>query len=296
VLAALMLMCGCACLFLRLRCRAAGQTESANGGSGYAPVVDRSSSTTRLLPTLDGGGAKRAAVAAALLDDCDEADEADLDDFDVEEMPVSTKAEPLLRRQTDKMAAELKKMDADAMAIYGMSLAEDGRSSPRYDLPHDLEDDPSELDDEIGPDDSISVAWFKAQKPREPTPSVPRAVPVTIEAPDGSRHAMDVQLEGLQSTAELRRGMLQGYRELLGGQLQAQALRVHARLVSGSSVLLLDDTPLTHALLGSIDSFYVWTARDACGARSTRSAESDSESVPSLAQRKERLMRSSRVR
>lgn len=39
-------------------------------------------------------------------------------------------------------------------------------------------------------------------------------MPVTIEGPDGERHAMDVDLEGLKSMVELRKGMLQGYREL----------------------------------------------------------------------------------
>ena len=81
--------------------------------------------------------------------------------------------------------------------------------------------------------------------------------PVTIEAPDGSRHGMDVELEGIGSTAELRRGMLQGYRELLGVQLPMHALRVHARLSSGASVLLTDETPLSASLLSAV-SFYVW--------------------------------------
>ena len=68
---------------------------------------------------------------------------------------------------------------------------------------------------------------------------------------------MDVELEGIGSSAELRRGMLQGYRELLGVQLPAHALRVHARLQSGSTVQITDATPLSESVLGAV-SFYVW--------------------------------------
>lgn len=88
----------------------------------------------------------------------------------------------------------------------------------------------------MAPDDSISVAWFKGraepnegEQVRGATAVGPLlaareaawralqqpAVPVTLEAPDGTRHAMDVDLDGLQSMAELRRGMLKGYRNLL---------------------------------------------------------------------------------
>ena len=88
------------------------------------------------------------------------------------------------------------------------------------------------------------------------------ATPVTIEAPDGSLHSMDVELEGITSTAELRRGMLQGYREMLGVQLPPHALRVHAKLASGAKVLLTDETPLSATLL-SATSFYVWAVLDA---------------------------------
>ena len=49
--------------------------------------------------------------------------------------------------------------------------------------------------------------------------------------------------------------------QLLGEQLPAHALRVHARLPSGSSILLLDATPLTPAVVNAL-SFYVWAARD----------------------------------
>ena len=55
---------------------------------------------------------------------------------------------------------ELKEMEADAKMIYGGKLAEEGGPSPRYDLPQGLEGDFGDEDD-IGPDDSISVAWFK---------------------------------------------------------------------------------------------------------------------------------------
>ena len=89
------------------------------------------------------------------------------------------------------------------------------------------------------------------------TSEMPNTTPATIEAPNGSRHAMDVELDGLTSTAELRRGMLQGYRELLGVQLPPHALRVHARLRSGSSVLLTDETPLSSTVLEAV-AFYVW--------------------------------------
>ena len=62
--------------------------------------------------------------------------------------------------------------------------------------------------------------------------------------------------------------MLQGYREMLGEELPAHALRVHARLVSGSSVLLLDETPLTKDVIDAV-SFYVWAARGDANANDT---------------------------
>ena len=83
------------------------------------------------------------------------------------------------------------------------------------------------------------------------------AVPVTIEGPDGDRHAIEVDLRGIASTAELRQGMLQGYRELLDVPVAAAAICVQARLASGASQLLADATPLTDQLLGAV-SFYVW--------------------------------------
>ena len=78
-----------------------------------------------------------------------------------------------------------------------------------------------------------------------------------IEGPDGDRHAIEVDLRGITSTAELRQGMLQGYRELLDVPVAAAAICVQARLASGASQLLADATPLTDQLLGAV-SFYVW--------------------------------------
>ena len=248
---ALALLFCCLCIYVGRRIYLCGRKEA-----DYAPVVGRNSSlgsNAQLLP--QNGGSRRAAVASALLDDCDELDE------DEEEFPVTAElsTEEALRRQLQKR----KEMEADAKMIYGGKLAEEGGPSPRYDLPQGLEGDFGDEDD-IGPDDSISVAWFKQHKPPAASRSAvaARAIPVTIEAPDGSRHAMDVELDGLKTTAELRRGMLQGYREMLGEELPAHALRVHARLVSGSSVLLLDETPLTKDVIDAV-SFYVWAARDA---------------------------------
>lgn len=273
------LICGVAAVAWRKHYRQAegGKVQDDNGST-----VGRSASTMRLLPDHEGAGKSgRAAAAAALLDDCDDDEEEDLD-----------------TGPTRRDLATLSQEQMDVDAIYGMRLAEENGPSPRYDLPHDLEDD---MEDEIGPDDSISVAWFKTHQPHCAPHSahaagqiVSRAVPVTIEAPDGSRHAMDVELDGLQSTAELRRGMLEGYRDLLGEQLPAHALRVHARLASGSSVLLLDVTPLTQAILDAV-SFYVWTARDAAarGDANEPAAVDQRPGVPSIAQRKDFLARQS---
>ena len=80
---------------------------------------------------------------------------------------------------------------------------------------------------------------------------------MTVEGPDGDRHAIEVDLRGITSTAELRQGMLQGYRELLDVPVAATAICVQARLASGASQLLADATPLTDQLLGAV-SFYVW--------------------------------------
>lgn len=165
-------------------------------------------------------------------------------------------------------------------------------------------DEMPDLEDDIRPDDSISVAYFKtlegsgAKPPlhgesvREGeggggagaatmtievpnttpgTSEMPNTTPATIEAPNGSLHAMDVELDGLTSTAELRRGMLQGYRELLGVQLPPHALRVHARLRSGSSVLLTDETPLSSTVLEAV-AFYVWAVLSPDDMRSIKPA------------------------
>ena len=77
--------------------------------------------------------------------------------------------------------------------------------------------------------------------------------PGTASAAAHMRHGAAVSLR----TAELRQGMLQGYRELLGIAVPAHTICVQARLVSGASQLLTDETPLTDRLLGAV-SFYVW--------------------------------------
>jgi len=133
-------------------------------------------------------------------------------------------------------------------------------------------------EDEIGPDDSISVAWFKqvgitdagAHAHDNDTPggggsAVDRrddygqVTPVTIESADGAKSGLDVELKGLRSMGELRRGMLQMYRDQTGEQLLLHRLRVHARLANGTSVLLTDTTPLSGSVLGAV-SFYVWSS------------------------------------
>lgn len=262
------------------------------------PKVGRSPSTAQLLPSTEaGGGSQRAAAARALLEDCDEEEE----DEDEEERGGRDGGAAEHTHLAALAGADM--MDGDAQAIYGMRSMEDNGPSPRYDLPHDLGggDPDGEAHDDIGPDDSISVAWFKAHTPQQaayaahasaPGPvAQPRAIPVTIEAPDGSRHAMDVELDGLQSMAELRVGMLQGYCELLGVQLPAHALRVHARLASGSTTLLLDSKPLQEAL-GAV-SFYVWADAKAAAAPAPAPMpvrEADRSGVPSIAQRKQQLV------
>ena len=90
--------------------------------------------------------------------------------------------------------------------------------------------------------------------------------------------------------AELRHGMLESYCELLGESLPAHALRVHARLATGSTILLLDSTPL-HQAVFDVVSFYVWAAKDG---HASQSAAAESRSVPSIQQRKERLAKSMR--
>ena len=81
--------------------------------------------------------------------------------------------------------------------------------------------------------------------------------PVTMEAPDGSRHAMEVELRGVREMGELRDGFLQAYREHLGVALEAHALRVHARMPTGASVLLTEQMALTDALRDAV-SFHVF--------------------------------------
>lgn len=164
-------------------------------------------------------------------------------------------------------------MDLDAEEIYGGQLIHEGEENVMDEYPADLDND-----EEIEPDDSISVAWFKTARNtqnglaaesgdvRAQASSVP-PTPVTVEAPDGSRHAMDVELKGLRSSRELRRGMLQGYQELLGVELPSHALQVHARLANGSSILLTDHTPLSQSVLRAV-SFYVWA--DKAHVRSTQ--------------------------
>ena len=104
---------------------------------------------------------------------------------------------------------------------------------------------------------TLTLSRYAAREGRQ----LGEAVPVTIEGPDGDRHAIEVDLRGIASTAELRQGMLQGYRELLDVPVAAAAICVQARLASGASQLLTDATPLTDQLLGAV-SFYVWADLD----------------------------------
>jgi hypothetical protein len=64
--------------------------------------------------------------------------------------------------------------------------------------------------------------------------ATPGSKPVTMETPDGARHAMYANLHGVGSLAELERGMLTAYRYLLGVALPASALRIHARMGLGA--------------------------------------------------------------
>ena len=66
------------------------------------------------------------------------------------------------------------------------------------------------------------------------------------------------------------------YRELLGVQLPPHALRVHARLRSGSSVLLTDETPLSSTVLSAV-SFYVWAVLSHDDKRSLKPASADGD-------------------
>ena len=56
----------------------------------------------------------------------------------------------------------------------------------------------------------------------------------------------------------MRGRLLQTYCELFNEQVPAHALRVHARLATGSTILLLASTPLQQAL--NALSFYVTVA------------------------------------
>lgn len=64
--------------------------------------------------------------------------------------------------------------------------------------------------------------------------AAPGSKPVTMETPDGTRHAMCADLESVDSVAELERGMLAAYRDLHGIALPASALRIHARMGLGA--------------------------------------------------------------
>lgn len=146
-------------------------------------------------------------------------------------------------------------MDLDARRIYGVEPLEHNQSDSLT---------TPQLDEEIGPDDSISVAWYKqhesaanAESSSQTDPDELPVTPVTIEGPDGSRHGMDAQLKGLTSVADLRKGMLQGYRDLLRVDVQPESLHVQARTQFGSSLLLTDEMPLNSEVLHAV-SFYVW--------------------------------------
>jgi len=125
------------------------------------------------------------------------------------------------------------------------------------------------LELEIGPEDSVSVAWMQrdgdgsARTPPErrfphhpPPPAhapasegarrgaesgVRHETPVVLEAADGTRHEMAADLDGVASAAELQQGLRQAYTDLLGEVLPPRALRLHARLLNGGSVPLTTD-------------------------------------------------------
>ena len=52
----------------------------------------------------------------------------------------------------------------------------------------------------------------------------------------------------MREMGELRDGFLQAYREHLGVELHVHALRVHARMPTGASVLLTEQMALTDAI------------------------------------------------
>ena len=60
--------------------------------------------------------------------------------------------------------------------------------------------------------------------------------------------------------AELRHALLEAYCALIKEHVPAGSLRVHAKIASGSSILLLDGQPLTRTILEAT-SFYVHAAR-----------------------------------
>ena len=266
-----------------------GDSPSSRAGGNAYCAVGRSPSSMQLLSTRYGDDAsQRAAAVDALLAEDEDGDveedesEAAMHDHDHDE-----RAQGLVRNATAP-ASQAVDMELDAKAIYGTRSLDEGPASPRYDLPADLEADE---DEDIRPEDSISVAWMNGVR----GPGVVDAgededaecTPVTIEAPDGSRHGMDVDLRGLLSIAELRNDMAQGYRELLGVQVREGSLHIHARLPSGSSVLLCDSDPISEEVLGAV-SFYVWVAPAGVTAQPTgeHGAVRPPPGMPSLKERK----------
>jgi len=225
-----------------------------------------------------GSSGGRAATAMAALDEEEETEHDDSDsghDFDAPSKDGGMRASVSMGVLcVDRGAAKGRsghgdsgrggELEVDGHASFGAKRRQEAEENPLFEM--------LDLEDDIGPDDSISVAHFKRQGieircTHDSDASTSQLVgqaavtPVTIEAPDGSRHGMDVELEGLGSTSELRRGMLQGYRDLLGIRLPTHLLRVHARLRTGSSVLLTDETPLS-AIVLDVVSFYVWAVAD----------------------------------
>ena len=228
---------------------------------GYDPVLRSPSQFLGSVASGAGSGARRAAAASALLDEEDEEDLYDAEGFadpppkrSVAKKKKSAQGGGASSRASAAMQPVHEDMEFDADAIYGRSQV----------LP-DSDYDDIAPEDEVGPDDSISVAWYR-QQADEPSsvqsvrvPSdIPASTPVTIETPDGTRHAMDVELEGVQDAKELRRGMLRAYNDLAHSKVASKALHVHARLANGTSKLVADDTPLTGEILRAV-SFYVWT-------------------------------------
>lgn len=231
------------------------------GGSAptgtYAPVMP--SPSVVLGSMVDGNsGARRAAVASALLDEEDEDDTEEVPDLKGDGTASGSGKHRGKTRTAGLAAVDEDGLDFDAEAIYGDSMP----------LDHDEPDDHDDPEDDIAPDDSISVVFSKPshhaatlpQLGSQTAPRQPMVTPVTIETPDGTRHAMDVELQGVRSARELRRGMLQGYNELVGTRVASRMLHVHARLASGSSVLIKDDSPLNAEVLRAV-SFYVWARK-----------------------------------